>query len=243
MCVVVGVYATPSHSLTYSNKHHVRTQSVKTAKIETPLRTLNNSELDLNEKAFTHYQTYLQSDFLEDVNDSSAYEAIREYITQHHNDIRDKDAEEISKEIVEQGRLYQIDPKFAAAVISAESGFNKEAISKSGAKGLGQLMDSTYADFGIQNPYNIQENVRGTVLYLKDLISLWNGHSLQLSLAITSYLRGPVLVKKAEGKFSDHTLQYLGLILKKYNTLCAIESKIQKKHTNESDKDAVTSLN
>lgn len=198
----------------------------KKAKKKTPQRALSGEEISINDKATDLYQHYLNLSPSQD-QDNLTSEAIYRYICQKHQEISSIDARLISEEIVTQGHLFHVDPKFAAAIISAESGFNKTANSPSGAKGLGQLMGSTYRNLGVTNPFDIQENVRATLQYLRDLISIWDGHSLQLSYAIAAYLRGPEAVKRSGGKFSHFTLTYLNIILKKYHAICSIEKNVK----------------
>ena len=51
---------------------------------------------------------------------------------------------------------YKVDSKLVKAIILVESGFNPNATSKCGAKGLGQMMDNTfYARKVGNNPYNL----------------------------------------------------------------------------------------
>ena len=53
------------------------------------------------------------------------------------------------KFIVQTASQYQIDPALIKAIIMAESGYNSKAVSKSGAKGLMQLMPETAEALGV----------------------------------------------------------------------------------------------
>ena len=70
------------------------------------------------------------------------------------------------------------------AVIQVESGWNPDAVSRKGAAGLMQLMPATAIRFGVQDRFNIQENIRGGVAYLAWLIRLFKG---DLRLAVAAY--------------------------------------------------------
>ncbi len=67
-------------------------------------------------------------------------------------------------------------------VIAQESAGNPMVVSKAGAKGLMQLMDSTAVDIGVKNSFNPEENINGGVRYLKEQLDRFNG-DLELSLA------------------------------------------------------------
>lgn len=73
-------------------------------------------------------------------------------------------------------KQYRVDPKLVMAVIKAESGFDKHAISHQGAIGLMQIMPSTYK--WIRKSYALPEkdlrgpdaNIQAGVIYLAVLI-------------------------------------------------------------------------
>jgi soluble lytic murein transglycosylase-like protein len=73
------------------------------------------------------------------------------------------------------------------AVIQVESGWNPYAVSVKGAAGLMQLMPATAIRFGVQDRFDIEENIRGGVAYLAWLIRLFNG---DLRLAVAAYQVG-----------------------------------------------------
>lgn len=118
------------------------------------------------------------------------------------------------KEIVEQAAsIYRVDPNLVYAVIKQESKFNSNAISKSGAKGLMQIMDATAKDMvnninGINsNNYNIYDpytNIFIGTKYLSYLIRHFDGNYY---LAIIAYNAGMGQVdnwtNKTYNKYSD----------------------------------------
>ncbi len=84
--------------------------------------------------------------------------------------------------IHEFSRKYDVDFALVKAMIRAESGFNPNAVSKKGAKGLMQLMPETALRLNVVNVFDPRENIDGGVRYFKYLLSLFN-NDLRLSLA------------------------------------------------------------
>ncbi|MBS1221558.1 MAG: lytic transglycosylase [Proteobacteria bacterium] len=77
---------------------------------------------------------------------------------------------------------YGLQPALVLAVIEAESGFNDQARSPKDAQGLMQLIPATAERFGVQNPYDPVQNLRGGMAYLRWLLAYFRG-DLRLTLA------------------------------------------------------------
>jgi soluble lytic murein transglycosylase-like protein len=91
---------------------------------------------------------------------------------------------------------FNIDKNLISAVIAQESGGNQFALSRAGAKGLMQLMDSTAKELGVTQSYNPQMNIYGGVKYLRMMLDKFNGNE---ELALASYNAGPGAVEKFKG--------------------------------------------
>ena len=88
-------------------------------------------------------------------------------------------------------KKFGIDAQLIKAIIMAESSFNPYAISKSGAKGLMQLMPVTANDMRVENPFDPEDNILGGTKYLSMLLKRFNNDK---KLALAAYNAGPKTV-------------------------------------------------
>ncbi|MEE8637423.1 MAG: lytic transglycosylase domain-containing protein [Candidatus Margulisiibacteriota bacterium] len=124
----------------------------------------------------------------------------------------------ITDSIMRHSQKYNVNPKLVAALIRRESGFNPRAISSAGAMGLGQLMPSTAKSIGVTNPYDIDQNAKGTVRYMKYLLGRFEKYSDQVSFALAGYLEGPNGVARRNG-YRSSTAAYIKSIIKIYHKI------------------------
>jgi len=52
-------------------------------------------------------------------------------------------------------------------VIAAESGFNPKALSSGNALGLMQLIPATAERFGVESVWDLEQNLKGSMAYLR----------------------------------------------------------------------------
>lgn len=86
-----------------------------------------------------------------------------------------------------EARRYSIDPYLVFALVGQESGWRLNAVSPKNARGPLQLMPGTAARFGVRNPHDAKQAVRGGVAYLVWLLDRFSGN---VSLALASYNAG-----------------------------------------------------
>jgi soluble lytic murein transglycosylase-like protein len=176
-------------------------------------------------------ETNVMSDEAKKEAEKEDFNTIYRYISTKFKHVNEEDANLIASHLVLSGKEHDIDPKLAAALIGRESSFNKQAVSVTGAKGLGQIKDFNFKSLDIADPYDIKENVNGTVKYLKMMIKQWKekspndfrnadanavAHS-DVELALASYFKGYSAVKK-QG-MDNKTKAYVADIIKKYREI------------------------
>ena len=159
-------------------------------------------------------------------NEDIEYKTIYRYITSVFKKISKEEAKQIAENIIQYSKEFNLDPKLAAALIARESAFNKEAISVTGAKGLGQIKNFNFKDLKIKNPHDIKQNVRGTVKYLRSMISKWKDDSKSVSKGLASYYKGYTAVKTSK-TIDNPTKHYVKDILKYYDDINHIKKQVQ----------------
>ncbi|MDZ4348783.1 MAG: lytic transglycosylase domain-containing protein [Xanthomonadaceae bacterium] len=90
----------------------------------------------------------------------------------------------------------QVDEALLRAVIHAESAFNANARSHKGAQGLMQLMPATAERFGVGDPYQPEQNIKGGSAYLAWLLKRYKG---DITLAAAAYNAGEGAVDRHGG--------------------------------------------
>ncbi len=155
------------------------------------------------------------------------YQSILRYVNRLNMRLTDSQAHEISLAIVSHSRKNHVDPKLIAAVIAHESRFNPRAVGGSGARGLGQITPSCYGWLRISNPFDIGQNVSGTVRYMSGLLTAWEKYPDQIRLALASYNRGYFRIKRRNGTLDAHAKRYVSQVMAGYNRLLASQANFQ----------------
>lgn len=136
----------------------------------------------------------------------------------------------IENHIKEYSFKYELDPELIKAVIKVESNYNPRAVSSKGAIGLMQLLPSTAKLMGVNNPYNIKENIYGGCKYLKYLLEEFSG---DLKLALAAYNSGKETVLQYKGipPFKE-TINYVKKVMNIYNGNGLAKDKVVMKKGN-----------
>ena len=103
-----------------------------------------------------------------------------------------------AKSVMADAWRTKLDPRFIMSIVTVESRWRSNAVSRVGARGLGQLMPGTAHTLGV-NAWNAADNLRGTSSYLKALMDHFAGRPNGVKLAIASYNAGPKAVERFHG--------------------------------------------
>ena len=116
---------------------------------------------------------------------------------------------------------YKVDKALVHAVITAESGYNPAAVSRTGAQGLMQLMPGTAKRYAVKVAFDPTQNIRGGTRYLRDLLDLF-GNDVQL--AVAAYNAGENAVIKYGRKIPPYreTQAYVPKVLRLYSRYAAL---------------------
>ncbi|WP_334134147.1 lytic transglycosylase domain-containing protein, partial [Tepidimonas sp.] len=91
---------------------------------------------------------------------------------------------------------YGVDGRLALAIARVESSFDPSAVSPRNARGLMQLMPETADRFGVRNPFDPEQNVRGALAHLRWLLQRFDE---DVALVSAAYNAGEGMVERYGG--------------------------------------------
>jgi soluble lytic murein transglycosylase-like protein len=113
------------------------------------------------------------------------------------------------------GTVHHIDTDLLASVMKAESGGQIRAISRTGARGLMQLMPGTASAMGVQDAFLPEQNIAGGTAYLDELLTRYHDN---IALALAAYNAGPAAVDRYHGIPPYHeTKTYVARVIREFN--------------------------
>jgi|ERR1700691_4149202 soluble lytic murein transglycosylase-like protein len=117
--------------------------------------------------------------------------------------------------LAKAGGEHNLDVDLLASLVKAESGGNVRAVSRSGARGLMQLMPATATELGVADSFKPDQNVRGGSAYLDALLNRYRDN---LALALAAYNAGPAAVDRYRGipPYSE-TRAYVARVIHEFN--------------------------
>ena len=112
----------------------------------------------------------------------------------------------------------ELEPELLRAVISVESAFNPRAVSRSGARGLMQLMPQTARRYGVRDSFDPSQNIHGGARYLRFLVDRFENN---LELVVAAYNAGENAVERYGRSIPPYreTRQYVPRVMTLYRAL------------------------
>jgi soluble lytic murein transglycosylase-like protein len=124
------------------------------------------------------------------------------------------DADALKALVWKDAKTVGVDPQLALTILSLESNDGQALNSDRGARGPMQLIPSTAARYGVSDICNPEQNVRGGLLFLKDLVEQFQGNMM---LVAAAYNAGPDRVYSARGVPAiTETVRYVASAANKY---------------------------
>jgi soluble lytic murein transglycosylase-like protein len=122
---------------------------------------------------------------------------------------------ELSELLAHAGTQHNIDADLLASLVQAESAGHARAVSRTGARGLMQLMPGTASAMGVHDAFVPGENVEGGTRYLDELLTKYHDN---IALALAAYNAGPAAVDRYHGiPPYRETRAYVARVIREFN--------------------------
>ena len=123
--------------------------------------------------------------------------------------------EEMREMLAHAGAAHHIDEDLLASVVRAESGGQVRAVSRTGARGLMQLMPGTARTLGVTDSFLPEQNIAGGTAYLDALLTRYHDNA---ALALAAYNAGPGAVDRYHGVPPyRETRGYVARVIREFN--------------------------
>lgn len=164
---------------------------------------------------------------LKDVYTPQRIDSYKKAIKYYNPSLDNPTTERIARSIIYFSWKQKIeDDRFVAAVIAVESMFRPHAVSRSGAQGLGQLMPGTAKELSVKNSFDVEDNIWGTVIYLKKQLIRYKNYPRQrrYELTLAAYNAGPGAVRRHGGiPPYRQTQEYVVKVINIWRQLCGLQ--------------------
>jgi soluble lytic murein transglycosylase-like protein len=106
------------------------------------------------------------------------------------------DTTDLKRMVHRISREHGLDPKLVDALVRVESAYDPDAVSRTGAMGLMQLMPATADRLDVEDPFDPEENIRGGVREFSRLLDQYSGNH---QFALAAYNAGEGAVARYRG--------------------------------------------
>jgi len=122
---------------------------------------------------------------------------------------------ELHEMLAQAGQQHNIDADLLASIVMAESGGQTKAVSRTGAKGLMQLMPGTAREMNVADSFAPRQNIAGGSQYLDAMLTRYHD---DLALAVAAYNAGPGAVDRYHGVPPyRETRMYVARVIREFN--------------------------
>ena len=97
---------------------------------------------------------------------------------------------------IEASQKYGVSYDLLTAMAEQESSFNPDAVSRSGAMGIMQIMPTTAGELGLEHPFDAYENIMAGAKYIAQKLKQYNGN---VDKALAAYNAGSSVVDMYDG--------------------------------------------
>jgi len=105
----------------------------------------------------------------------------------------DVDMQKIYNAVSTASEKYGVDSNLILAIIKQESDFDPNSTSSCGAAGLMQIMPENFANAGITDEYDVDQNINGGTKLFKEYLNQYDGNA---EMALMAYNGGPGTMQK-----------------------------------------------
>ncbi len=155
--------------------------------------------------------------------DPAAQNRLEWYIYERNKRVPAAERQKIAQTLIALSARHRMRWEFMAALVTAESNFNRRAVSTAGALGLGQLMPFNCKTYGVTDPYDIEQNLAASTLHMRELLDRYAGRGAtdQFQLAVAAYNAGAGAVARHGGVPPyRETINHVRRVAEYYVDLC-----------------------
>ena len=105
----------------------------------------------------------------------------------------DVDMQKIYNAVNAASKKYGVDSKLILSIIKQESDFDPYSTSSCGASGLMQIMPQNFANVGVTDKYDVDQNINGGTKLFKEYLDQFDGNT---EMALMAYNGGPGTMQK-----------------------------------------------